>query len=86
MVSPESYSIYKQSFGRILIMYEIIDVIHDYLFVTLRLRNVRTGATRDWQHWDDLEDWLCEEYGVKELKGLVMDTLPKHGGWVDSEK
>lgn len=31
-------------------MYEIIDVLHDYLFVTLRLRNVRTGATRDWQH------------------------------------
>ena len=86
MVSPESYSIYKQSFGRILIMYEIIDVIHDYLFVTLRLRNVRTGATREWQHWDDLEDWLCEEYGVKDLKGLVIDALPKHGGWVDSEK
>lgn len=51
----------------------------------LRLRNVRTGATRDWQHWDDLEDWLCEEYGVKELKGLVMDALPKHGGWVATE-
>ena len=29
-------------------MYEITDVIHDYLFVTLRLRDVRTGATRDW--------------------------------------
>lgn len=86
MVSPESYSIYKQSFGRISIMYEIIDVIHDYLFVTLRLRDVRTGAIRDWQHWDDLEDWLCEEYGVKDLKGLVIGALPKHGGWVDSEK
>ena len=85
MVSPESYSIYKQSFGRISIMYEIIDVIHDYLFVTLRLRDVRTGATRDWQHWDDLEDWLCEEYGVKDLKGLVIDALPKHGGWVATE-
>lgn len=67
-------------------MYEIIDVIHDYLFVTLRLRDVRTGAIRDWQHWDDLEDWLREEYGVKDLKGLVIDALPKHGGWVDSEK
>ena len=67
-------------------MYEIIDVIHDYLFVTLRLRDVRTGAIRDWQHWDDLEDWLCEEYGVKDLKGLVIDALPKNGGWVDSEK
>ena len=67
------------------IMYEIIDVIHDYLFVTLRLRDVRTGAIRDWQHWDDLEDWLCEEYGVKDLKGLVIDALPKHGGWVATE-
>nr|DAG64391.1 MAG TPA: cytidylyltransferase-like protein [Caudoviricetes sp.] len=66
-------------------MYEIIDVIHDYLFVTLRLRDVRTGAIRDWQHWDDLEDWLCEEYGVKDLKGLVIDALPKHGGWVATE-
>lgn len=27
-------------------MYEIVDVIHDYLFVTLRLRNVRTDASR----------------------------------------
>ena len=66
------------------IMYEVIDVIHDYLFVTLRLRDVRTGAIRDWQHWDDLEDWLCEEYGVKDLKGLVIDALPKHGGCVDT--
>lgn len=71
-------------------MYEIIDVIHDYLFVTLRLRNVRTGATRDWQHWDDLEDWLCEEYGVKDLKGLVIqysvNRYPaKNGGWVATE-
>lgn len=30
-------------------MYEIIDVIHDYLFVTLRLRDVQTGVTRDWE-------------------------------------
>ena len=66
-------------------MYEIIDVIHDYLFVTLRLRDVRTGAIRDWQHWDDLEDWLCEEYGVKDLKGFTIDALPKHGGWVATE-
>lgn len=67
-------------------MYEIIDVIHDYLFVTLRLRDVQTGAIRDWQHWDDLEDWLCKEYGVKDLKGLIIEALPKHGGWVDSQK
>lgn len=67
-------------------MYEIIDVIHDYLFVTLRLRDVQTGAIRDWQHWDDLEDWLCKEYGVKYLKGLIIEALPKHGGWVDSQK
>ena len=67
-------------------MYEIIDVIHDYLFVTLRLRDVQTGAIRDWQHWDDLEDWLCKEYGVKDLKGLIIEALPKHGGWVVSQK
>ena len=67
-------------------MYEITDVIRDYLFVTLRLRNVQTGVTREWRYWDDLEEWLCKEHGVKDLKGLVMDTLPKHGGWVDSEK
>lgn len=38
-------------------MYEIIDVIRDYLFVTLRLRDVQTGVTRDWRYWDDLEEW-----------------------------
>ena len=63
-------------------MHEIIDVIHDYLFVTLRLRNVQTGATRDWRYWDDLEEWLCEEYGVKNLKGVVLRDLPRYGGWV----
>lgn len=42
-------------------MYEITDVIRDYLFVTLRLRDVQTGVTRDWRYWDDLEEWLCEE-------------------------
>lgn len=62
-------------------MYEIIDVIHDYLFVTLRLRNVQTGETKDWGGWDDLEDDLCEECGVKELKGLVIDRLPNRGCW-----
>lgn len=36
-------------------MYEITDVIRDHLFVTLRLRNVQTGETRDWEYWDDLE-------------------------------
>lgn len=40
-------------------MYEIIDVIHDYLFVTLRLRDVRTGAIRE------LLDWLKEEHKDK---------------------
>lgn len=67
-------------------MYEITDVIHDNLFVTLRLRDVQTGVTRGWRYWDDLEEWLCEEYGVKELKGFVIDKLPDYGGWVESRK
>lgn len=67
-------------------MYEITDVIREYLFVTLRLRNVQTGVTRDWEYWDDLEDWLCEEYGVKDLKGLVIDKLPDYGDWAESKK
>ena len=41
-------------------MYEITDVIRDYLFVTLCLRNVQTGETRDWEYWGELEEWLCE--------------------------
>lgn len=67
-------------------MYEITDVIHDYLFVTLRLRNVQTGVTRDWRYWDDLEEWLCKEHGVKDLKGLVIDKLPDYGDWVETGK
>ena len=67
-------------------MYEITDVIHDYLFVTLRLRDVQTGVTRDWEYWDDLEEWLCEEYGVKDLKGLVIDKLPDYGDWSETGK
>ena len=63
-------------------MYEIIDVKFDYLFVRLRLRNVQTGETRDWRYWDDLEERLCEEYGVKNLKGVVLKELPRYGGWV----
>ena len=63
-------------------MYEITDVICDYLFVRLRLRNVQTGETRDWEYWDDLEEWLCEEYGVKDLNGVVLKELPRYGGWV----
>ena len=63
-------------------MYEITDVIHDCLFVTLRLRNVQTGVTRDWRYWDDLEEWLCKEYGVKNLKGVFLKELPRYGGWV----
>lgn len=60
-------------------MYEIIDVIRDYLFVTLRLRNVQTGETKDWSGWDTLEDDLRKEYVVKDLKGVVIDKLPDHG-------
>ena len=67
-------------------MYEITDVIHDYLFVTLRLRDVQTGVTRDWEYWDDLEEWLCGEYGVKDLKGLVIDKLPDYGDWAETGK
>ena len=63
-------------------MYEITDVIHDYLFVTLRLRDVQTGVKRDWRYWDDLEEWLSKEYGVKDLKGVVLKELPRYGGWV----
>ena len=63
-------------------MYEITDVTCDYLFVRLRLRNVQTGETRDWEYWDDLEEWLCEEYGAKNLKGFVLKELPRYGGWV----
>lgn len=68
------------------VMYEIIDVIHDYLFVTLRLRDVQTGATRDWTYWDDLEEWMCKEHGVKDLKGLVLDKLPDYGDWAEAGK
>ena len=67
-------------------MYEIIDVIHDYQFVTLRLRDVQTGVTRDWRYWDDLEEWLCEEYGVKDLTGLVIDKRPDYGDWAEPGK
>ena len=67
-------------------MYEIIDVKFDYLFVRLRLRNVQTGETRDWEYWDDLEEWLCNEHGVKDLKGLVIDKLPDYGDWVKTGK
>ena len=63
-------------------MYEIIDVTCDYLFVRLRLRNVQTGETRYWEYCDDLEEWLCEEYGVKDLKGVVLKELPRYGDWV----
>ena len=63
-------------------MYEITDVTRDYLFVRLRLRNVQTGETRDWEYWDDLEELLCEEYGVKNLNGVVLKELPRYGGWV----
>ena len=63
-------------------MYEITDVIRGYLFVRLRLRNVQTGVTRDWRYWDDLEEWLCEDYGVKDLKGVVLKELPRYGDWV----
>lgn len=62
-------------------MYEIIDIIRDYLFVTLRLRNTQTGVTKDWGCWDDLEDDLRKEYNVDNLKGLVLDGLPKRGCW-----
>ena len=67
-------------------MYEIIDVIRDYLFVRLRLRNVQTGETRDWEYWDDLEEWLCKEHDVKDLKGLVIDKLPDYGDCVKTGK
>lgn len=62
-------------------MYEIKDIIRNCFFVTLRLCNVQTGETKNWSGWDDLEDDLCEEYGVKDLKGLVIDRLPKRGCW-----
>ena len=65
-------------------MYEITDVIHDYLFVPLRLCDVQTGVTREWKYWDDLEDWLCKEHGAKELKGLVIDKLPDDGDWAET--
>ena len=63
-------------------MYEITDVTRDYLFVRLRLRDVQTSETRDWEYWDDLEEWLCDEYGVKDLKGFVIGKLPDYGYWV----
>lgn len=68
------------------VMYEITDVIRDCLFVTLRLRDVQTGVTREWKYWDDLEEWLCKEHGVKDLKGLVIDKLPDYGDWAESRK
>ena len=63
-------------------MYEITDVTRDYLFVRLRMRDVQTSETRDWEYLDDLEECLCEEYGVNDLKGLVIDKLPDYWDWV----
>lgn len=42
---------------------------------------MQTGETKDWSGWDTLEDDLREEYGVKDLKGVVLDKLPDRGCW-----
>lgn len=64
------------------------EILEDRLYYYLWSSFKYDSEVSKWYKNHEDEAWydLREEYGVKDLKGLVMDALPKHGGWVDSEK
>lgn len=63
-------------------MYKIIDTIDRYPHVVLQLVDITTGNKRYWclsvLHAED----LCKQYHVKSLRGVILDSLPKDGGWI----
>lgn len=64
-------------------MYQIIRAIDLYPHVVMALVNITTGEKRYWCFSVIHEEELCKEYHVKQLKGVLLDELPKNGGWFD---
>ena len=64
-------------------MYQIIRAIDLYPHVVLTLVNITTGEKRYWCFSVIHEEELCQEYHVKNLKGVLLDELPQNGGWFD---
>lgn len=64
-------------------MYKVFFRICRYPHVVIGLVNITTGEKGYW--WFSIlhEEMLCEEYHVKNLKGVLLDELPQNGGWFD---
>lgn len=63
-------------------MYKIIDTINRYPHVVLQLVEITTGDKRYWFFSTLHADDLCKQYHVKSLRGVLLDSLPKDGGWI----
>lgn len=63
-------------------MYKIIDIIDRYPHVVLQLVDITNGDKRYWCLSELHAEELCKEYHTRRLKGILLDHLPKNGGWI----
>lgn len=64
-------------------MYKIIRTIDRYPHVVMEMVNITTGERFYWALGSYQAELLCAEYHVKDLKGVLLDELPKNGGLFD---
>lgn len=64
-------------------MYNVTDLVTLYPHVVLALVNITTGEKLYCCFSVIHEEELCQEYHVKNLKGVLLDELPQNGGWFD---
>lgn len=54
-----------------------------YPLIILELTSMTDGESGLWSMADGQSEDILREYHVRKLEGIVLDELPKHGGWID---
>jgi hypothetical protein len=56
-----------------------------YPFIILELTSLSDGESGLWSMADGQSEDILREYHARNLEGIVLDKLPKNGGWMDED-
>lgn len=57
-----------------------------YPLIILELTSLSDGERGLWSMADGQSEDVLREYHTRKLEGIILDELPKNGGWMDEDE